>query len=78
MHTGKWELGVGSVIEMRIVPACRRVADGAVVGKSRLHVVGVLGGDEFPGVAAVAIGGRPFISAPNVTRGAIERGVHSG
>lgn len=76
MHTGKWELGVGPVIEMSVVPACRRVANAAVVRKSRLGVVGVVGCVEFLGVAAVAIGRRPFITAANMAGRAIKRGMH--
>lgn len=46
--------------------------------ESSLDVVGIIGAVEVLGVATVAIGGRPFITAPNMTRQAIQRGMYPG
>ena len=54
------------------------MADGAVVWKSRLHMVGIIGRQEFLRMATITIGGRPFVTAPGMTRRAIQRGMHSG
>ena len=40
-------------------------------------MVGIVGGVVVLGVTAVTIGRRPFVAATDVTRCAIERGVHS-
>ncbi len=77
MHTGKWEFSEGPVVEMSVVPGCRRMTDSAVVREPGLYMVGVVGCDELLGVATVAIGGHPFITAPSMARRAIQRGVHA-
>lgn len=77
MHTGKGELCECPMVEMSVVPGCRRMTNGTVVRETGLHVVRVVGCDELLGVTTVAIGGRPFITAPGMTRCAIQRGMHA-
>ena len=77
MHAGKWKLGVEAVIEARVAPSRGGVANGAVVREPGLHMVGIIGRHELFRMATVAIGGRPFVTAPGMARCAIQRGMHA-
>ena len=65
------ERGGGIVVEHGAGPRVQRMAGIAVLGKSRSHVIGVLGFGELLGMAAEALHGRAGKTRPRVARLAV-------